>query len=265
MQPRAACNLTSRGCALEFPAARRTIGPLCRRWDGAVARRHICGHTVAAAGRSAGSPSTYNSLMHMGRVITGTALLLACGLPTTGCSVVCPASGYAAIITVNVEGNAAAVDEVQLCSDQGCSERQPDHGPAVPVKSVQPTYPGATAPNHAASTTPAAAFLGTRTDADTWAFSISQRGLPAHVTVRALAVGGLCLPNRKKTLPGPGSAGLNNVAAQSPLPRSRSELVKGCSRVPLSPLLRETCGLTWASVQETALPWWVRPAAPVSV
>ncbi|WP_193342733.1 hypothetical protein [Pseudarthrobacter sp. AB1] len=125
--------------------------------------------------------------MKSGWRILGTSLLVAMGLPTTGCSVICPAVGYASVITVNVEGNAAAVDEVQLCSDQGCSERLPDYGPAVPMKSVQPGLPSPTAPSPAAPSTPPVAFLGTRTDAKTWTFSISQRGLPKHVTVRALA------------------------------------------------------------------------------
>ncbi|MET3934927.1 hypothetical protein [Arthrobacter sp. OAP107] len=126
--------------------------------------------------------------MKTGWGILRVTVLLASLLPTTGCTAVCPAIGYANIITVNVEGNTAAMDEVQLCSDHGCSRRLPDYGPPVPIKSVQPTFPDTSTPGPITPATPPAAFLGTRTDADTWSFSISQPGLPEHVTVRALAL-----------------------------------------------------------------------------
>lgn len=126
--------------------------------------------------------------MKTGWGILGAAVLLGAALPFTGCTVVCPASGYASIITVNVEGNVASVDEVQLCSDQGCSQRLPDYGPAVPIKSVQPTFPATNTPTPFTPATRQPAFLGTRTDASRWEFSISQPGLPQHVTVRALAL-----------------------------------------------------------------------------
>ena len=117
--------------------------------------------------------------------ILATTLVFGVMLPATGCRVICPAAGWASIITVNVEGNAASVDEVQLCSDNGCSQRQPDYGPPVPIiKSVQSGAPVSDTPT---PTAPPAAFLGSRTGIDTWAFSISQPGLPEHVTVRALA------------------------------------------------------------------------------
>lgn len=71
--------------------------------------------------------------MKTGWGILGAAVLLGVALPSTGCNVVCPASGYASIITVNVECDLAAADKMQLCSDQGCSQRLPDYGPAVPM------------------------------------------------------------------------------------------------------------------------------------
>lgn len=127
-------------------------------------------------------------------------LLLAATLTTAGCSVVCPAVGYASIITVKVEGNAAAVDEMQLCSDQGCSQRQPDYGPAVPVKSVRPGVPVSATPTPIIPVTAPTAFLGTRTTVDTWAFSVSQSGLPTHVTVRALAADRTVLAEQQNDL-----------------------------------------------------------------
>lgn len=116
-----------------------------------------------------------------------TVLMLGVMLPATGCRVICPATGWASIITVNVEGAAAAVDEVQLCSDHGCSHRLPDYGPAVPTKSVQPGAKVSDTPAPFIPATPPVAFLATRTGIDTWSFSISQPGLPEYVTVRALA------------------------------------------------------------------------------
>jgi hypothetical protein len=138
--------------------------------------------------------------MKWGWGILGAAALVAVILPSTGCSVVCPASGYASIITVTVEGNATAVDEVQLCSDQGCSQRLPDYGPAVPMKSVQAGVPGSNTPTPFIPATPPPAFLGTRTDASTWAFSISQAGLPEHVMVRALALDRTVLAEQQNDL-----------------------------------------------------------------
>ncbi|MDT0168896.1 hypothetical protein [Pseudarthrobacter sp. BRE9] len=138
--------------------------------------------------------------MKTGWGILGTGLLLAATLGTVGCSFVCPASGYASIITVNVEGNAAAVDEVQMCSDQGCSQRLPDYAPAIPMKTVQPGVPGSDTPTPFIPATPPAAFLGTRTDIDTWAFSISQADLPEHVTVRALGADKAVLAEQRNDL-----------------------------------------------------------------
>lgn len=119
-------------------------------------------------------------------------------LPAPGCSVVCPATGYASIIAVNVQGDATGVDEVQLCSEQGCSQRLPGYGPPVPIKSVTPGVPNTPSPFIPA--TPPGAFLGTRTDPNVWAFSISQAGLPEHVTVRALAADGSVLAEQHNDL-----------------------------------------------------------------
>ncbi|MFC4394688.1 hypothetical protein [Arthrobacter sedimenti] len=138
--------------------------------------------------------------MRTGWGILGTGLLLAATLANAGCGTACSTMGYVSVITVKLEGNADAVDEVQMCSDEGCSQRLPDYGPAVPMKTVQPGVPGSDTPTPFIPATPPAAFLGTRTDIDTWAFSISQAGLPEHVTVRALGADKAFLAEQRNDL-----------------------------------------------------------------
>ncbi|MEW1810472.1 hypothetical protein AB0284_07160 [Pseudarthrobacter phenanthrenivorans] len=121
--------------------------------------------------------------MRTGLGILGTGLLLAATLATTGCGTACPAIGYISIITVTVEGNADTVDEVQLCSDQGCSQRLPTHGAATSIPSIPPGTSATTSPDHIAQP----AFLSSLKDAHTWEFTVSQSGNPRHITVRALA------------------------------------------------------------------------------
>jgi len=124
--------------------------------------------------------------MKRGWGILNIAVLLVAAVPAAGCSTVCPAVGYASIITVTLAGENSAVDEVQLCSDLGCSERQPDYGPPAPIKTVVPgaATPAETLPGSAHTPAP---FLGTRTAPDTWAFTVSSAPLPQHVTLRALS------------------------------------------------------------------------------
>lgn len=110
-------------------------------------------------------------------------MLLAVTLATAGCGTACSAVGYVGIITVKLEGNAGAVDEVQLCSDQGCSQRMPADGSVIPTQPVSPGSPATSYPPRV----PQAAFLSSRKDANTWEFSVSQSGNPTHVTVRAFA------------------------------------------------------------------------------
>lgn len=119
--------------------------------------------------------------MKTGRGILGILLFVTTGV--TGCGVACPAVGYITTITVTVEGDATAVDEVQLCSDQGCSQRLPAEEPAVPIQTVAPEPSATVSPPRV----PHAAFFSSRKDANTWEFSVSQSGNPTRVTVRALA------------------------------------------------------------------------------
>ncbi|MDQ0118449.1 hypothetical protein J2T22_001627 [Pseudarthrobacter defluvii] len=121
--------------------------------------------------------------MRTGLGILGTGLLLAATLASAGCGTACSTVGYVSVITVKLEGNVGAVDEVQLCGDQGCSQRLPAEEPAIPIQTVAP---GSSAPQYPPRV-PQAAFLSSRKDPKTWEFSVSQSGNPTHVTVRALA------------------------------------------------------------------------------
>ena len=100
-----------------------------------------------------------------------------------GCGTACPAIGYIGIITVTIEGDATYVDEMQLCSDLGCSQRLPAEGSAIPIQKVVPGSSATPYPPRA----PQTAFLSSRKNANTWEFPVSQSGNPPHVMVRALA------------------------------------------------------------------------------
>jgi hypothetical protein len=71
--------------------------------------------------------------MRTGWGILGIAALVAVMLPAAGCSTACPAIGYVSIIEVIVEGDAEAVREVQLCTDEGCSAPESTAAPAPSV------------------------------------------------------------------------------------------------------------------------------------
>ncbi|NUT70997.1 hypothetical protein [Pseudarthrobacter sp. C4D7] len=131
--------------------------------------------------------------MKKGWGILGTLLFATSSV--TGCGAACSAVGYVSIITVTLEGHAAAVDEVQLCSDQGCSQRSADET----AGSVQTVAPGSSAdpsPSHVMQP----AFLSSRKDATTWQFTVAQSGNPHRVTVRALGADHTVLAQQQNDL-----------------------------------------------------------------
>lgn len=135
--------------------------------------------------------------MRTGLGILGTGLLFAGTLATAGCGTACSTIGYVSVITVKLEGNADAVDEVQLCSDQGCSQRLPaEEEPAVPIQTAAPGSSNSPYPPRV----PQAAFLSSRKDPTTWEFSVSQSGNPPHVTVRALTADRAVLAEQQNDL-----------------------------------------------------------------
>ncbi len=104
--------------------------------------------------------------------------------------------GLRRVITVKLEGDAGAVDEVQLCSDQGCSQRLPAEEPAIPIQTVAPGSSATPYPPRV----PQAAFVSSRKDPNTWEFSVSQSGKPPHVAVRALAADRTVLTEQQNDL-----------------------------------------------------------------
>ena len=119
-------------------------------------------------------------------------------LPLPGCVTdACPAIGYVSSLTVNVTGNAAAVSEVRLCDNKGCSQPAPTPGPPATKETVAPTFaPEVPSPTPPASFPP---FHGQRTDSDTWVFTLSL-GTPSDITVRALGADGAVLAEQEHHL-----------------------------------------------------------------
>jgi hypothetical protein len=105
-----------------------------------------------------------------------------------GCSNVCPAIGWVNAVTVELAGNVARVDAVQLCADGACSELRPEPGTAAPRIVV--TMPlDATAPVTPDVQPIMAPFYAARIDADTWRFTVMMSS-PDHVTAKALSATG---------------------------------------------------------------------------
>ena len=93
----------------------------------------------------------------------------------TGCvPFACPAIGWTNALTVQLDGNTSAVDQVQLCTEAGCA----------PVEDENVTGP-----------------LGLVTveaqNSDAWMFSVD--GLPDTFAVRTLAADGTMLSNTEVT------------------------------------------------------------------
>ena len=116
-------------------------------------------------------------------------------VPATGCTVMaCPAIGYARTLTVNIEGNVAAVSDVKMCDETRCSEPEPTAGTPVPMKTVVTEFSPEPQP-----TVTYPPFHSRREDQDTWVFTVNS-GDPAKVTVRALAADGTVLAEQEHDL-----------------------------------------------------------------
>ncbi len=134
--------------------------------------------------------------MKLGRGILGVVAALAgVVVPSAGCTInACPAIGYARTLTVNIEGNVAAVSDVRVCDETGCSQPEPTAASPVPMKSVVTEF--SPEPQPTVSYPP---FHSHREDQDTWVFTVSS-GDPTKVTVRALAADGTVLAEREQEL-----------------------------------------------------------------
>lgn len=147
--------------------------------------------------------------MKTGWGILGIAALVAVMLPATGCSTACPAIGYVSGLEVIVEGDTTAIDEVQMCTDEGCSTPEPTAAP-VPERSVTVTDDWVQLPNGGFSpapgpsipppTYPDTAYIGSRQGDNTWRFTFILGPVPTHITLRALAEDGSLLAEQVNDL-----------------------------------------------------------------
>lgn len=117
------------------------------------------------------------------------------GLPLAACGgtdVVCPAVGWISTITVRLEGDLTAVDDVEICTPEGCSV--PD------VTAVQTASPKSAVPSSpvdpSASTAP---FAAARTAVISWLFTV-RGSLPGEVDTRVLARDGTLLAEQQSRL-----------------------------------------------------------------
>ena len=115
-------------------------------------------------------------------------VLMVAGLQLTACGsadVACPAVGWVSAVTVRLEGDLTAVDDVQLCTPEGCSVPE--------VAAPQPASPKSAVPSSPADAPPPAApFVATRTAVDSWSFTV-RGSLPGEVEARVLARDGALL------------------------------------------------------------------------
>jgi hypothetical protein len=137
--------------------------------------------------------------MRKGWGILGIIALALCSA-TTGCSTACPAIGYISTVEVHLEGNAGAVNEVQLCNEQGCSQPEPTAGQPVPRRTIttESLDPRAS-PAPAVDSPPPNLMYGRRAETARWVFTFPF-GAPQHVTVRALTTDGGVLAQQDNEL-----------------------------------------------------------------
>lgn len=147
--------------------------------------------------------------MKTGWGILGGIVLLAASLPAAGCSTACPAIGYVSGLEVIVEGDLTVVDEIQLCTDEGCSAPEPTAAPA-PAPSVAVTdhwvpLPGggfspAPGPSIPPPSYPDTRYIGSRQGHNTWRFTFILGPVPTNITLRALADDGSVLAEQVNDL-----------------------------------------------------------------
>lgn len=145
--------------------------------------------------------------MKTGWGILGVAALVAVMLPAADCSTACPAIGYVSSVEVIVQGWTDAVDEVQLCTDEGCSAPEPTVAPApsVAVSDYWVPLPGGgfspgPGPSVPPPTYPATRYIGSRQANDRWRFTFILGPVPTHITLRALAEDGTLLAEQVNDL-----------------------------------------------------------------
>ena len=128
-------------------------------------------------------------------IFRSVAVLTVAGLQLSACGandVVCPAVGWISTISVRLEGDLTAVDDVELCTPEGCSV--PD------VAAPQPASPKSAVPSPPVASSPSTApFAATRTAANSWSFTVRGH-LPGDVETRVLGPGGALLAQQQYQL-----------------------------------------------------------------
>jgi hypothetical protein len=134
--------------------------------------------------------------MKTGWGILAATALITVTLSAAGCSAACPAIGYVSTLEVIVQGQTGLVDEVQLCTDEGCSAPEPTAAPApapsVAVNDHWVPLPGggfspAPGPSIPPPSYPDTRYIGSRQDDNTWRFTFILGPVPTRITLRALA------------------------------------------------------------------------------
>ncbi|GAB3536755.1 hypothetical protein GCM10027403_18530 [Arthrobacter tecti] len=133
-------------------------------------------------------------------VVLGLMLLAGCGAPGGPVGTPCPAIAWSNTLTVQLEGDASAVEEVQACVDGDCSIPAPrpvqqDTPPAeIPTPhpsggAATPADPGSGAAEQSPPTPDYLRSTSTRLEQDRWAINYDMTA-PKTVTVRALDAAG---------------------------------------------------------------------------
>ncbi|GAA2143643.1 MULTISPECIES: hypothetical protein [Arthrobacter] len=125
-------------------------------------------------------------------IFRSAVVLMLAGLPLSACAmtdVVCPAVGWVSTITVRLEGDITAVNDVQLCTPEGCSVREAAPAQAASPKTAGPSLPGDASPSPAP-------FVASKTALNSWLFTVSGP-LPHEVTTRVLAKDGTVLAQQQ--------------------------------------------------------------------
>jgi hypothetical protein len=128
-------------------------------------------------------------------ILRSAVVLMAAALQVTACGVndvACPAVGWVTTITVRLEGALGAVNDVQLCTPEGCSVPNATSPQAASPKSAVPS----SADDRSLAPSP---FLASKTAINTWLFTVSGP-LPDEVTTHVAAKDGILIAQQHSLL-----------------------------------------------------------------
>ncbi|SFT70147.1 hypothetical protein [Arthrobacter sp. ov118] len=128
-------------------------------------------------------------------ILRSAVVLMAAALQVTACGVndvVCPAVGWVTTITVRLEGDLTAVNDVQLCTPEGCSVTNPTSPQNASPKSAVPS----SADDRSLAPSP---FIASKASINTWLFTVSGP-LPDEVTTHVSAKDGTLIAQQHSHL-----------------------------------------------------------------